>query len=231
MFLARRFVSFCVLLLLIGSAALTPLTARADDADSQLWTQFVFNARIQKRLRLFVEVQPRWGNDYSRTAQFILRSAVGYQVTPTFSVWLGHGWTPNFTPEFNNEDRWFQQFLLEDKYPGFDMVNRTRLEERSIAGAGATSVRLRHMLRLSKPITANKRWLAIFSDEVFWNLNTTPNGPEEGFDQNRAYFGVGYNTDRHTRIELGYLANFVNPPKDRPNRRLDVLMLTVNYNL
>jgi hypothetical protein len=221
---------FLTLLLFSACAAFAPMPAAADD-DSQLWTQFVLNARNKHGLRFFLEAQPRWGNDYSRTAQFILRSAIGYQITKNFSVWLGYGWTPGFIPEFNNEDRWFQQFLLEDRFPGFDMTNRTRLEQRAIGGAGATSVRLRHLLRLSKPIDRGKRWAAVFSNELFWNLNTTPNGPEEGFDQNRAYFGFAYNTTAKMRVELGYLANFVNPPRARPERRLDVLMLTVNYNL
>jgi hypothetical protein len=228
-----RLLSLTKLLLLFSAfwMLISPQSLQADEADSQLWVQFVLNGRLKKNVRFFAELQPRWGNDYGQTSLFIARSAVGYQVKQNFSAWLGYGWTPGFLPEFNNEDRWFVQFLLEDKYPGLDMTNRTRLELRSISGAGATSVRLRHLLRLSKPLRARSRWAGVFSNELFWNLNTTPTGPEEGFDQNRAFFGFAYNMDRHTRLELGYLANFINPPRARPNRRQDVLMLVFNYTL
>lgn len=227
---ARRRVLPVVVLLTLAATNTSP-SALAADADSQLWTQFTFSTRLKQRLRLFAEVQPRLGNGYDNLSLLIVRTAVGYQVTPNFSVWLGHGWTPAFFPEFNSEDRWFQQFLLEDRYPGFQMINRTRLEQRAIAGAGAASVRLRHMLRLARPLDAADRWAAVFSNELFWNLNSTPGGPEAGFDQNRAYIGFAYNATQSTRIELGYMANFLNPPRGGEDRRLDILLLSVNFNL
>lgn len=201
------------------------------EADSQLWTQYSFNARLKNRLRLLVEFHFRWGNNYSKTSQLVVRTSAGYQVTRNLSLWIGHAWTPSFIPEFNSEDRWFPQILLEDRYPWGQMINRTRLELRAIAGAGGTSMRLRHLLRFSRPVDQARRWSVIVWDEVFWNLNSTPAGPEAGFDQNRAYLGIGYTIGRHMRMELGYMANHVNPPRNRPDRRLDVLWVTVNYDI
>lgn len=216
---------------LLCTMILISSTAFAQDTDSQFWTLITLNGRFKGGWRLYTEVQPRWGNNYGATSQLLLRPAVGYQIKPNLSVWLGYAWTPSFLPEFNSEDRYFQQFLLEDSYPGLDMINRFRLEQRAISGAGATSLRFRHMLRLSRPLEKTKRWAAVFYNELFWNLNTTPNGPEEGFDQNRAYFGFAYQVTRRTRLELGYLANFVNPPRGRRDRRLDTLVLGIAYNL
>jgi hypothetical protein len=86
-------------------------------------------------------------------------------------------------------------------------------------------------VRLAKSLGATNRWQAVAYDEVFWNLNSTPNGPKSGFDQNRLYLGGAHNFDRHMRVELGYMAVHINPPNNRPNRRLDVLLFAVNYNL
>lgn len=213
------------------AAVAAPSPAHAYDIDSQAWGLFTFNARYPSGLRLYAEVQPRQGDDYSRFSQLLVRPAVGYHVTPKISAWLGYGWTPSFLPEYNNENRVFQQVLHEDSFRGMGLTNRFRLEERWIEGAGGTSVRVRHQTRISKPLGRERRWAAIAYDELFWNLNSTLRGPQAGYDQNRVYVGAGYNTDRHTRVELGYLASFINPPRGRPDRRLDVLVLTVNYNL
>ncbi|MES2459816.1 MAG: DUF2490 domain-containing protein [Armatimonadota bacterium] len=217
---------------LCASALLYPLRpACAYDTDSQLWTQFTFNGRYTNGMRIFAEVQPRQGDNFARFSQLIVRPAIGYQVTRKMSLWIGYGWTPSFLPEFNNEHRVFQQMLFEDSYQGVGLTNRTRFEQRSIEGAGGTSLRLRHLIRASQPLDRQQRWAAVASNELFVNLNSTPSGPQSGFDQDRFYLGGAYNVNRHTRLELGYLASFINPPRNRPDRRLDVLLFTVNYNL
>jgi hypothetical protein len=205
------------------------LPSRAYDTDSQLWTQFVLNGRFQNGVRIAVEAQPRVGDNFQRLSLLILRPVVGYQVTRNMSLWIGYGWTPSFLPDFNNEHRVFQQVLFEDRYRRIGLINRTRLEERVIEGAGGTSVRLRHMLRAVLPLDSQRRWSAVGQNELFVNLNSTARGPQSGFDQNRIYVGGLYDVDRHTRVELGYQANFINAPRSRPDRRLDTLLLAVNY--
>jgi hypothetical protein len=218
--------ALCVLGLLFAA-----LPSRAYDTDSQLWAQFVLNGRYPNGVRFALEAQPRLGDNFQRFSLLLLRPVVGYQVTPKMSLWLGYGWTPSFLPEFNNEHRVFQQMLFEDRYQRVSLINRTRFEQRSIEGAGGTSLRLRHFIRASLPLDSRGRWAAVAFNELFLNLNNTPNGPQSGFDQNRVYLGGAYNVDKHTRLELGYLASFINPPRNRPDRRFDVLMITVNYNL
>jgi hypothetical protein len=229
MFFLRTHGTRALALLLFVGALCAPARVRAQDADSQLWTQFNFNVR-KNNFRFFGEIQPRWGTNYGRTSQFIFRTAAGYNVTKEFSIWLGYGWTPSFTPEFNNEDRWFQQFLWEDSYHSFKMVNRFRIEERSISGAEGVPVRLRHLLKFTMPFPKHSLWSAIFSNELFWNWNSVRNGPEAGFDQDRIFLGFGYKVSKDVGMELGYLADLIDSPGGRPNRRLDVLMLTMNFN-
>lgn len=218
-------------LLLAFCCACFPVAANAQDADSQLWALLTLNKRFNNGLRLYMEAQPRLGSNYSHISQLLIRPAIGYQVSPKLSLWLGYGYTPAFTPKFTNEHRIFQQVLIEDKFPGLNMSNRTRLEERSIAGAGGTSLRLRHQLRISKPLDARRRWAIVGFDEIFINLNDTPSGPESGFDQNRAYIGVAHQVNPTLRLELGYQASSLNPPRNQRDRRLDVLLLGIHYSL
>ncbi|MDX1934552.1 MAG: DUF2490 domain-containing protein [Capsulimonadales bacterium] len=216
-------------LLLLGVLSSAPVAAQ--ETDGQQWTLLTFNARVGDRMRLYLEVQPRLGYDYRSLDRLLLRPAFGYQVHRNVSIWLGYGWTPTFQPEFRHEGRWFQQVLVENRFPTLDLVNRTRLEQRSIAGAGARADRLRHLVRVAYPLTRDRRWAAVWYDEIFWNLNDTPRGPQAGFDQNRVYFGLAHSPSRHVRYEIGYLPTFLNPPRGGRDRRLDILFLGVNYNL
>ncbi len=207
------------------------IPASAQDADSQMWLLVTLNKREKSGLRFYADFQPRLGNDYSELTQLYLRGAVGYQLQPNFSVWVGHGWTPTYAPEFNNEDRWYGQLLWEDHVGTYSMNNRTRLEFRSVANAGGTSIRLRHQVRLFKPLVTHSRWTGIVSNELFWNLNTTPHGAERGLDQYRVFFGLGYALNKNARVEFGYQAAFINPPRTPKDRRQDIFLVTLNFNL
>ncbi len=216
-----------VLATLIGFAA----PAFAQDADSQMWMYLILNKREKSGLRFYGEIQPRLGNDYSELTQLYLRAAVGYQLQPNFSAWVGYGWTPSYAPEFNNEDRWYGQLLWEDHVGTYSMTNRTRLEFRSISHAGGTEFRLRHQVRLFKPLVSHSRWTGIVSNELLWNLNDTPHGFEHGLDQYRAFFGFGYALNKKARLEFGYQASWLNLPRNPKDRRLDTFILSYNLTL
>ena len=52
----------------------------------------------------------------------------------------------------------------------------------------------------------SRRHLALSSlTSFFANINRTDYGADDGFDQNRAFVGVGYNFDKHIKTEIGYL--------------------------
>lgn len=223
----RLVICFVVLVLL---AAIVP-AARAQDSDTQAWGLFTFNARFSDGLRLYAEVQPRQGDDLRHFRQLLVRPAVGYQLNRHASAWIGYAWVPTFIPMYRNEHRVFQQFLYENNVPGYALSNRTRLEERSIQNARELAWRVRHQFRAYHRLDRANKWGLVAYDELFWNLNSTPNGPQSGFDQNRLYFGGSHTFSPHVRAELGYLANHVNTPFGGRDRRFDVLLLTVNYTL
>lgn len=190
---------------------LFPGPGRAVTQDGQVW--FVGTARITfaERFKLFVEAQPRIGGDGLR--QLLLRPAVGYQFLPYWALYQGYGWTPSFNP-YNDENRVYQESLFDNALGGLRMVNRTRLEERFIEGVEGVSLRLRHMLRLMYPLDGKRNWFATFYDEAFVTLNDAGNGPQSGFDQNRAYIGMRRQLSKAVALELGYVYQYVNKPGD-----------------
>jgi len=84
---------------------------------------------------------------------------------------------------------------------------RTRLEQRFIENVDQTAWRIRQFIRAHHNLPALPRLTLVGWDEIFVNFNDTNLGPQSGFDQNRAFVGIGVKprpTSRW-RTEIGYL--------------------------
>lgn len=53
------------------------------------------------------------------------------------------------------------------------------------------------------PLTVAPSYSVVVSNEYFLNLNNANWGPRRGFDQNRAFIGLGYNFTSKIRTEVG----------------------------
>jgi hypothetical protein len=226
--LRRSILAVCGTVLAVATAA---APARADDVDTQAWGVFTVQKELSPRWRAYFEVQPRFGQDVNGLERLLVRPAIGYRIRPNLSVWQGYGWTPLVDPTFVDEHRLFQQLLYEDNLGKASVSNRVRLEERFIEHAGGTALRFRNMLRVSHPISADKKWALVGFDEFFWNLNSTTRGPVSGFDQNRLFFGISRQLNPQVRLETGYLLDLINSPRGKPNRQLNVWMTSVALKL
>jgi hypothetical protein len=211
-----------VLLLVITTAA----PAAATDDDGQGWFLFTLQGPLPAGFRLFLEAQPRVGGDGMR--QLLLRPAIGYPVTRRWSLWQGYAWTPTFEP-FNGEHRSWQQSLLQFPLGPIRVVNRTRLEQRFIDGAGGVSLRARHMLRLVLPLDRRERWSLALYDEPFFTLNETGGGPATGFNQNRAYLGLARRLGENVSVELAYMAQYLRGSGDDLLSHNSVLWLDYSW--
>lgn len=212
---------------------------RADSFDDmEQWSIVTLDARVTPKVRLYGEVQPRFGDAVSQVDRLLLRSAVGVQVTPSMSVWQGYVWTPSYQRlsvdegQFHDSDvtenRLYQQVLFENKHQKLKIINRTRLEQRFIEGAGQTSWRIRHMLRLVHPLAKSQKWSWVAYEEIFFNFNDTPAGPQSGFDQNRLFVGVNRKLSDHAVFEVGYLHNPVNVFNNPVNRVNHAIVAALN---
>jgi hypothetical protein len=213
-----------------------PVYATVVQKDLQQWSVVTLKKDLPHHFKLYAEAQPRVGDDITRLDRLLLRHAIGYQVSPSISIWQGYAWTPTFLDakyrsNFNNEDRLWQQILLENHFKRFGLTNRTRLEERFIEKAGGTAVRARHMLRVSYPLDKEKKWTLIGSQEVFFNLNDTTSGPQSGFDQSRTFLGINRKINTHINVEAGYMADYVNRYNANPDRLNHIIMAGLNVQL
>jgi hypothetical protein len=205
--------TFALLGLLLVLAS--PAAARPSDSQAQLWYAAFTQGPIARPFLYYLEAQPRLGQDDGR---LILRSALGLALpVEGLSVWLGYAWIPVWPWDEDpaprlNESRLYQQLLYNTALGPVRLSSRTRLEQRLLASAAGTSHRFRTFLRGSAPLGGESPLSLILWDEVFFHLNTVEGGPRRGFDQNRAFLGVGYKLSAHVTLEAGYLNNYIRRP-------------------
>lgn len=222
---------------------LGPSLAQAIEPEMQSWHLFFTQGKLSPNCSIYLEAQPRfrWLNDRSSfspgtTERFLLRPAIIRKLSDGVSTLaLGYGWTPLLSPNFQTENRLWQQFQTEFRPHETEskMIFRTRLEQRRIESTHQTAHRLRQMVRWLSGISVGPEdWglgkLAI-SDEVFFNLNTVPRGPQGGFDQNRIFLGSHFKVSDSVWWEAGYLNAWVARPS-REDRMIHALYTFAAWN-
>lgn len=189
--------------------------ARADTENgSALWLMSLNRFNLDDNTRVLFEFQPRIsiddpssGNDGDiRTV--IYRGALGYQIDQNFSAYLGYAVIPQYEPT-KTEHRIFQELFSSHDYESWKIINRFRLEERFLEGVDDTLWRIRHQLRVQKPISSCDGLSLAISDEVFLNLNDINTSATQGFDQNRLFLGVNYKFSEKLAMDFGYLNQYV----------------------
>ncbi len=201
----------CLLALLLGAAPL----ARAVEADGQLWNAITATGRFEEggRSRHWLEAQARFGEDASRLGQTLLRAGVGFEATRTGSLWLGYAHIhtePAGAARNRTEHRLWQQWLWSPRrsLAGFELLARSRLEQRRFEDFDDTGWRARQFLRLARPLDAEGHWSLVLWDELFVHLDDTDWGADRGLDQNRAFAGVARRLGPALRLEAGYLNQY-----------------------
>ena len=112
----------------------------------------------------------------------------------------------------------YQESLFDNYVGNLRIMNRSRLEERSIEDVEGVSMRVRHQLRMMYPLERSKHWFIAVQDEPFVTLNDRlPGGLVGGFDQNRAYVGIRYQFTKAVALELGYMNQYINKPPGEEN--------------
>lgn len=184
-------------------------TALAIEQAGKQWETVTLETRFSERFLLYVDLNHRNNGGFGHSNALLIRPAVGYQVTKNLSLWQGYGWTPKLYP-YQDQQRIWQQATYNRKLKKLSLSNRLRLEQKFMSGLyHGASVRFRDRLKVSYPLTKNQRLYVVASDEFFYNLNSRHHGPHEGFEQNRAFVGLGHKITNNTAVEAGYLMQYL----------------------
>jgi len=89
--------------------------------------------------------------------------------------------------------------------------------------------RFRQLLKLSTPLPFAADFSLVLTDEYFANINRTDWNADDGFDQNRVFAGLGYNYDKNTRTEIGYMNQYIRKAA-APDRMSHILSVNLYLN-
>lgn len=196
--------------------AMLPLSSANADTNegSALWLMSFTRLKFEDDLRAFIEIQPRFaiddpapGND-GDIRSVIYRGALGYQINPNFSFYLGYAAIPQYEPS-KLEHRIFQEAFSTHDLESWRIINRLRLEERFLEGVDDVPWRIRHQLRGQRLLSFCDGLALAISDEVFMNLNDINTSATQGFDQNRIFLGINYKFSESLAMDFGYLNQYV----------------------
>ena len=222
----RRIV--CAILVIATTCATEPVSAQTIE-DGRTW----WNVTVQERTktaspwRWYVEVQGRMRDGVDALDQLLVRPAMAYDLTSRSSVWIGYGYTPGFpaSGDVLTENRAWQQYLWSRPFARAQLVSRSRVEERAIEGNDGLAWRFRQQARLTRVLQSG-RITAILWDEIFLHVNSTRR-TSGGLDQNRIFGGVGVTVTPATRMEIGYMNQYINS-LSAPDRSHHILSGVLN---
>lgn len=187
--------------------------------DTGLWFAALGNGKFDSlgedaKLRWWFDAHYRLRDDSGGFNQSIIRPGLGFAFADQQALWAGYGWirTSPITGDDFDEHRFWQQWTAAPSHEDWRFLHRSRFEQRWIETGDDVGLRWRQLARAQKILSDCPQWSAIVWDEAFFHLNDTDWGADAGFDQNRAFIGVGYKKCKNARVrtEIGYLNQFIN---------------------
>lgn len=239
----------CLTLLTLAPAAPAQAPAPAGPRDvatnTNAWLMYFGDHAFARRWALHAEAQVRRADVVDGWQQLLLRPGLIYALAPNARVTAGYAFIRSWpygdqpSPARFDEDRSWQQLQLGHATGRVVWQHRYRLEQRwvnvPLASGGSDrrySNRGRYFAKVVVPlrgrtIDAGEPFLAAY-DELFasWGRNVGRNA----LDQNRLYGALGWRLGAATRVEAGYLQQFVLKPDGVRAERNHTLQLAVFQN-
>jgi hypothetical protein len=205
--------------------------AQSSETDSGYWAPISLRAPLYKKWQASVEYQPRWQREADQhLTESIIRIGAGYEFTKKFSIFGGAYYSSHFNEDLDWENRLWQQATYTSRWGRLTIQNRLRLEQIEKDDFVGSYWRIRHLLRVTAPLPKYRKWYLVAQEEPFFNLTTAEDGPRQGFNQNRLFFGIGRQVNSWTRIEVGYMHQYKNN-RGAPDLQNNVLLTTLAFDL
>ena len=214
--------------------ALSSGYASADvEEDGKIWSALFLQGDTGiEHLRWTVEFHTRQREEGSENDTFIFRPSLNYALSPKLSVGAGYAFVETYPDGADDvqEHRLFQQVTYTHHQPdSFTLTSRSRLEERWRNQDSDQGYRLRQLIRATLPLQPAPGFSLVLWDELFINLNETDWGARSGFDNNRAFMGLGYAFGQDYKLEIGYMNQYVRQNGDDRSNHILSTTLQVDY--
>jgi Protein of unknown function (DUF2490) len=198
------------------------------------WLAAFGRVELKNQFSLHIESQLRSTDNLEQIQSVLLRVGLNYNLKKNQIFTIGYAYissrrTADGVTGYGPEDRIWEQFVLNEAFSvqthGISIQNRFRLEQRFIGqsvvedGQLETSgfsfvQRIRYFARMIVPFAKtsagfNKGAFFSLQDEVFVNIGDLSVVNGKYFDQNRAYFSIGYRFSPKNDTEIGYMNQYV----------------------
>lgn len=209
------------LLVIASHLAKAQTNPRINSDNFNAWLVYNGQHLLTDKFGLHAEVQIRRNDGVSGWQQLLLRPGIFYKINKNVLATAGYAYVETYpygdipiAKTAFPEHRIWQQLQLNQQTGQVDITSRLRLEQRFFGDAAIgtfTNVRyenrVRYMLRASIPLgKASPLYVPVY-DEVF--IAFGKNVKYNTFDQNRFGLGMGLKTGQFTKIEVGYLYQYV----------------------
>jgi Protein of unknown function (DUF2490) len=207
------------------------------------WYMYFGDHPVSERFGIHLEGQWRRSDVITAWQQLLLRPAINYKVNDRLSFSAGYAYVRSYPyggipGGAAREHRMHQQASVRHALRFVTLEHRFRLEQRFEAAIGSPngsgwdySNRARYRLQGRVPLGPNKlenaRFYLALYDEVFANWGAHAN---QTLDQNRAYGALGINTGGESRLEIGYLHQYL-PRSSGATRHNHTLQLSLSSDL
>ena len=169
------------------------------------------------KARIWLEAQSRTDNNFTNEYQGLARVGLGYSVTDRATIWGGYTYLPTdnitaATPhaKFKGQQDAFSAFRYVIPTSFGTLSFRTMFEANFLPyNNNEVKYRPRQMVKFMHPMKFEPRLSVIGWDEFFLRANTTTTGGQSGFDQNRAFVGLGWTFNKNFRAEGGYMNQYL----------------------
>lgn len=190
--------------------------------DAGAWFQAVAEGSLQSvapsfdKTRLWLEGQSRFDQGMDHWNQGMVRAAIGYSLSDKATIWAGYTYLPTQNVKYGTNING-QAIGQQDVWPAFRYVLPTEygtwtfrtMWETNFGLGTQVRERPRQMIKFMHPMEFEPRLSLIAWDEFFVRVNNTDWGGKAGFDQNRAFAGIGWNFTKSIRTELGYMNQYI----------------------
>ena len=222
-----RRILFCFYIIILLPA--TNLWAQDDglDHDFQNWDVVRITVPIGTRWSVSMQNEVRLSDNVTKLDEYIFKLYSHYKFSKRVGLSFGYKFIDR--PGSSNENDPWAEIVFPHTYSKWNLSHQVRFESRFYEGISGIIPRLRYLFNWTVQLDDSFMYATGFG-AVRFNLAEKGTGPVAGFEQVRAYSGLGFHFGGFTRIEIGYLYKY-EPLRDASNESLNVLHLNFFFTI
>lgn len=213
--------------------------------NNQQWLQYYNQIKLNEKWTWVNDGGYRWRGGFEESAQYILRTGIGYSINPNVRILTGFAHLGFFSDHAMNkvEFRPYQELVVKNRFNKIGITHRYRIEERffnpivdrSIESPNTFNFRFRYSFMASFPLFGlsktdpDKLFVLNIGDEIFINAGSSI--VNNVFDQNRILISPSFLFSKNLTIALTWNSQFASTTQQASYRYSNIIWFQIKHNL